>query len=145
MVTVSGTTLIGAAAAGGGAGAEEAIVADAPTLGAATAAATGAERRLAAQPSLPRNWIDGRLANLAAVDDIMVFDWEEAQGYIDGGNRGKSEKSEIWWWAGQTICNNITTKPTKNGQWDSRRRSARFDSSLLLPSKVTSPGTRHPA
>ena len=79
MVTVSGTTLIGAAAAGGGAGAEEAIVADAPTLGAATAAATGAER-LAAQPSLPRNWIDGRLANLAAVDDIMVFDWEEAQG-----------------------------------------------------------------
>ena len=59
---------MGADAAGGGGGdVGEATVADCADMG----AATGAER-LANQPSLPKNWIDGVLASLLAVDIIMV-------------------------------------------------------------------------
>ena len=61
---------MGADAAGGGGG----VVGEATVAGADCAddeAATGAER-LAAHPSLPKNWIDGFLASLLAVDIIMV-------------------------------------------------------------------------
>mmetsp|Transcript_35922 Transcript_35922/g.86707 ORF Transcript_35922/g.86707 Transcript_35922/m.86707 type:complete len:132 (+) Transcript_35922:1884-2279(+) len=79
VVTVSGTMVTGTGATGGGGGAEEANVAaagadgvaDAPTLEAAAAPTAGAER-LAAQPSFPRNWMDGRLANLTAVDSMVM-------------------------------------------------------------------------
>lgn len=72
MVTVSGTMFMGVGAAGGGGGGAAAVVsADAATLGALTAAAIGAER-LAAQPSFPRNLIDGLLASFTAVDNMVL-------------------------------------------------------------------------
>ena len=77
VVTVSGTTDMGVGVAGGGAGAEAMVaaagaeadaVADETIDGAATGAAL-----LAAHPSFPRNWIDGLLASLTAVGNIVVL------------------------------------------------------------------------
>ena len=71
---------MGADAAGGGGGlVGEATVAEADC--ADMGAATGAER-LANQPSLPKNRIDGVLASLLAVDIIMVVCWVD---FVGGG------------------------------------------------------------
>mmetsp|Transcript_37637 Transcript_37637/g.69626 ORF Transcript_37637/g.69626 Transcript_37637/m.69626 type:complete len:86 (-) Transcript_37637:114-371(-) len=58
------------ATGGGGGGAAAVVSAGAATLGALTAAAIGAAR-LAAQPSFPRNLIDGLLASFTAVDNMV--------------------------------------------------------------------------
>lgn len=72
VVTVSGMTLMGAMG-GGDEGADAAIVvAGAAVTDTGAAAAMGAAR-LAAHPSLPRNLIDGLLANLTAVGNMVDY------------------------------------------------------------------------